>query len=440
MEHPFYGSWGYQTTGYFAPTRRYGDPQDLMALIDRLHRAGIGVILDWVPSHFPSDAFALAQFDGTHLFEHADPRLGFHPDWKSLIFNYGRHEVRSFLASSAEHWLVDVPRRRAARSTRWPPCSTSTTPDIPGSGCPTPTGGRENLEAIAFLRQLNTGIYADHPDVQVFAEESTAFPGVSRPVEPAGSASGSSGTWAGCTTPWSTCARDPVHRPLPPRRAHLPQRVRLQRELHAAALARRGGARQGLAARQDARRRLAALRQPAPALRLPVRPRRARSSSSWATSWRSGTNGTTTAGSTGTCSTGADTTRGAALGGRPATASTAAHRALHELDTDPRGFAWTQPERRRLPGLLELPPALRRRASPSLVVCNFTPVPRHNVLAGVPCGGFWREVLNSDATEYGGSGVGNLGGVDAVPLPNHGMPHTLTLTVPPLAASSSGPQ
>ncbi len=139
MEHPFYGSWGYQTTGFFAPTRRYGDPQDLMALIDQLHQAGIGVILDWVPSHFPADAFAWPQFDGTHLYEHADPRLGFHPDWKSLIFNYGRHEVRSFLASSAEHWLSARTTPTGCGSTRWPPCSTSTTPGSRASGSPTST-------------------------------------------------------------------------------------------------------------------------------------------------------------------------------------------------------------------------------------------------------------------------------------------------------------
>ena len=210
-EHPFFGSWGYQTTGYFAPTSRYGTPQDFMQLVDHLHQRGIGVVLDWVPSHFPTDEHGLGYFDGTHLYEHADPRRGFHPDWNSYIFNYGRHEVRSFLISSALFWLdryhIDGIRVDAVASMLYLDYSRKN-----GEWIPNDYGGRENLEAIDFLRRFNKEVYAAFPDVQTMAEESTAWPLVSRPTYVGGLGFGMKWDMGWMHDTLQYMSREPVHR------------------------------------------------------------------------------------------------------------------------------------------------------------------------------------------------------------------------------------
>ncbi|MFP3928888.1 MAG: 1,4-alpha-glucan branching protein GlgB, partial [Desulfobacteraceae bacterium] len=211
MEHPFYGSWGYQTLGYFAPTRRYGDPQDFMFLVDTLHQAGVGVILDWVPSHFPKDEHGLGYFDGTHLYEHADSQKGLHPDWDSLIFNYGRNEVRSFLISSALFWLdryhADGLRVDAVASMLYLDYSRR-----PGEWIPNAYGGRENLEAISFLRRLNEAVYGEYPYAQTVAEESTDWPMVSRPTYVGGLGFGMKWDMGWMHDTLSYMSHDTVHR------------------------------------------------------------------------------------------------------------------------------------------------------------------------------------------------------------------------------------
>jgi 1,4-alpha-glucan branching enzyme len=435
MEHPFYGSWGYQTTGFFAPTRRYGDPQDLMFLIDQLHQADIGVIFDWVPSHFPADAFALAEFDGTHLFEHADVRLGFHPDWKSLIFNYGRHEVRSFLASSAEQWLstyhVDALRVDAVASMLYLDYSRR-----PGEWLPNAFGGRENLEAIDFLRQLNIGIYADHPDVQVIAEESTAFPGISRPVDAGGVGFGLKWDMGWMHDTLEYFSRDPIHRrhhhgELTFRSVYAFSENFLLPLSHDEVVYGKGSLLTKMPG--DDWQKFANLRllfgyqfaQPGKKLIFMGDEFAQRrewdhdSSLDWAL------------------------LENAAHAGMQRWMSDVNRiyrevPALHEMDCDPRGFEWAQPNDPDS-GLLSF---LRysNDGQPVLVVCNFTPIPRHNSLAGVPVGGYWREILNSDAELYGGGGIGNFGGIEARPIPIYGMASTLTLTVPPLGCLFLAPK
>ncbi len=427
MEHPFYGSWGYQTTGYFAPTARYGTPQDFMYLIDQLHQAGIGVILDWVPSHFPADAFALGDFDGTHLYEHADPRQGFHPDWRSYIFNYGRNEVRSFLASSAEHWLsayhADGLRVDAVASMLYLDYSRQ-----PGEWIPNRYGGRENIEAIDFLRQLNVGVYADHPDVQTVAEESTAWPGVSKPTDAGGLGFGYKWDMGWMHDTLVYLHRDPVYR-----RYHhdeitfrglyaftenyvLP--LSHDEVVHgkASLLSQMPG---------DDWQKFANLRL-LYGYQYTLPGKKLLFMGSEIGQWREWSHD----GSLDWDLLQYD--RHAALCHWVADLNRAyrSEAALHELDADPAGFEWVRSDDAAGSTLSFL--RRSKGGETVLVVCNFTPVPRFDVRLAVPSTGRWSEVLNSDATVYGGGGVGNLGAVTAEPVPLHARAASVEVTAPPL--------
>ena len=269
MEHPFTGSWGYETTGYYAPTARYGSPDDFRYLVDCLHQNGIGVILDWTPAHFPTDSFGLGRFDGSALYEHIDPRQGFHPEWNTYIFNFGRNEVRSFLLGSAKYWLeefhADGIRVDAVSSMLYLDYGRKS-----GEWVPNIHGGNENLEAISFLKELNQQIYARYPGVMMIAEESTSWPGVSRPLYVGGLGFGFKWDMGWMHDTLDYFSKEPIYRRFHHRDLTFGFVYAWFENFHAAALARRGRLRQALADRQDAGRSLAEVRQPARAVRLHV--------------------------------------------------------------------------------------------------------------------------------------------------------------------------
>ncbi len=434
-EHPFYGSWGYQTTGYFAPSARYGTPQDLKHLIDVLHQHGIGVILDWVPSHFPDDRHGLARFDGTHLYEHADPRRGFHPEWKSNIFNYGRHEVRAFLISSALFWLgeyhIDGIRVDAVASMLYLDYGRKH-----GEWIPNVFGGREDLEAIEFLKQLNIAIGRDFPDTRCIAEESTSWPSVSRPVFAGGLGFAMKWNMGWMHDTLDYFAHDPIHR-----RFHhneltfsiwyafsenfvLPlshdEVVYGKRSL----LSKMPGDRWQKFANL---RLLLGWMWTHPGKKLIFMGGEFGQWREWHHDRQLDWWLTHEADHSGLQRWLADLNR-----------AYRAEPALHSCDFDAAGFEWIDGN----DSDNSVVTFLRRPHSgpPLLVACNFTPVVREGYQVGVPLAGAWREVLNSDAPAYGGGGVGNLGRVEATATPWHGREQSLRLTLPPLALVVFTPQ
>jgi 1,4-alpha-glucan branching enzyme len=426
-EHPFYGSWGYQTTGYFATTSRYGTPQDFKFLVDTLHQAGIGVLLDWVPSHFPTDAHGLASFDGSHLYEHADPRQGFHPEWKSSIFNLGRNEVRAFLLSSGMFWLdeyhIDGLRVDAVASMLYLDYSRE-----PGEWIPNVFGGRENLEAISFLRLLNESAYRDHPGVQIIAEESTAWPMVSRPTYIGGLGFGMKWNMGWMHDMLAFMHESPIYRRWHHNELTFSLMYAFNENFmlplsHDEVVHGKGSLinkMPGDVWQQFANLRLLLGHMWAhPGKKLLFMGGEFGQRQEWnhdaALSWWALED---------------DAHSGVQRWVEDLNRLYRSEPALYELDFDAAGFEWIDAHDSEASVLSYLRKA--RDGSSVLVVVNFTPVPREDYLVGVPQAGYWVERLNSDATLYGGSGVGNMGGVHSVPLSVHGRYHALSLRLPPL--------
>ena len=427
-EHPFYGSWGYQTTGYFAPTSRYGTPQDLMYFVDHLHQRGIGVILDWVPSHFPADQHGLVYFDGTHLYEHSDARQGFHPEWKSAIFNFGRNEVRSFLVSSALFWFekyhIDGLRVDAVASMLYLDYARQE-----GEWIPNRFGGRENLEAIEFLRILNKAVYRDHPDVAMIAEESTAWPMVSRPTDVGGLGFGLKWNMGWMHDTLEYMKQNPLHRKYHHGQLTFSLIYAFNENFvlplsHDEVVYGKGslvGKMPGDDWQQFANlRALYAYMWTHPGKKLLFMGGEFAQRREW-----------THEGELEWWVADLPEHTGVKHVVRDLNGILRREPALHKIDFSFEGFEWLDSGNADSSVLAFLRKA--QNAPPLLVVCNFTPVPRSNFMVGVPAQGVWREILNTDAREYGGSGCGNLGAVESVPLNTHGRANSVNLNLPPLA-------
>lgn len=426
-EHPFDGSWGYQTTGYFAPTSRFGTPQEFMEFVDTLHRRGIGVILDWVPAHFPRDEHGLGYFDGTHLYEHADPRQGLHMDWGTFVYNYGRNEVANFLISSAIFWLdkyhIDGLRVDAVASMLYLDYSRK-----PGEWLPNRFGGRENLDAIAFLKKLNEEVYGTFPDVITIAEESTAWPMVSRPTYLGGLGFGMKWDMGWMHDTLKYLSLDPIYRKyhhnmLSFRMLYAFTENYMLPLSHDEVVHGKGsllGRMPGDLWQKFANLRLLLGYQHAqPGKKLLFMGSDFGQWSEWnhekSIDWHL---------------LEYSSHQGIQRWVKDLNTVYRREAALHELDCDPEGFEWIDPNDSENSCVSFLRKS--RSGDVLLVVCNFTPVPRHEYHVGVPRGGRWVEILNSDAPIYGGSGQGNLGGVEASVMPSHGREFTLSITIPPL--------
>jgi 1,4-alpha-glucan branching enzyme len=430
MEHPFSGSWGYQVTGYFAPTSRFGTPDDYKCFVDRMHRNGVGVILDWVPAHFPRDDWALARFDGSALYEHDDPRRGAHPDWGTLIFNLSRNEVKNFLLSNALYWLReqhgDGLRVDAVASMLYLDYSRKE-----GEWLPNEFGGRENLEAVEFLKEVNEMIYAREPGIISAAEESTAWPGVSRPTWLGGLGFGFKWNMGWMHDTLSYFQKDPVYR-----RFHhhtltfslmyafsenfvLPlshdEVVHGKKSL----LDKMPGDRWQKFANLRA---LYAYMWAHPGKKLLFMGGELAEWKEWnydgSLHW--------------------DLLEHAEHQGvqslvRDLNNAYRAHPALYEIDDAPEGFRWLEPNDA-TNNVLAFARLDSNGERPVVCVLNLSPVPRYDYRVGMPicCG--WRELVNTDSAFYGGSGIGNLGGVQAEPVPWHDQPFSAKLTLPPLGA------
>ncbi|WFF03992.1 1,4-alpha-glucan branching protein GlgB [Micromonospora sp. WMMD964] len=429
MEHPFGGSWGYQVTGYYAPTSRFGDPDDFRYLVDRLHAAGIGVILDWVPAHFPKDEWALGRFDGTPLYEHPDPRRGEHPDWGTYVFDFGRSEVRNFLVANALYWCeefhVDGLRVDAVASMLYLDYSRNH-----GEWAPNQYGGRENLEAIALMQEVNATVYKHHAGVVMIAEESTAWPGVTRSTADGGLGFGFKWNMGWMHDTLLYTSKDPIyrqhhHHQLTFSLAYAWSENYVLPISHDEVVHGKGS----LAGKMpgDTWQRLANVRAllaymwAHPGKQLLFMGSELADDREWSEErgldWyllhdpaRAGVQRLV-----------GDLNR--VYRDTPA---------LWAQDTDPAGFRWIAGDdvANNTVSFVRIAPD----GSTLVCVANFSALPLHDYRIGLPAGGTWQEVLNTDAHHYGGSGVGNLGEVRAEDVPWHGMVASAALQVPPLGA------